>query len=435
MGTRNSIDMENELSNVREQSRVFPRVMSLMNRVDVPTLFLAHREANGRKARGIDGVTKEEYGKNIFDNLEGLVERLKTFKYIPQPVRRVYIPKPNGKQRPLGIPVYEDKLVQAVMAEILNGVYEPRFVDNSFGFRPNRNAHDVVRFVDEAIRRGKTNYVLEADIKGFFDNLDREWLMKFLAHDIADKNFLRYIKRFLKAGVMVEGKGWLNSERGAPQGGVISPILANVYLHYVLDLWVTKVVRKHVKGKMHYCRYADNFLLFFQYEADAKRVMHALQKRLNKFGLEVAEEKTRIIPFSRKMITKDKFEFLGFMFLFVRSRYGNRRLGIITSPKKLKAKRAVLKEWLKHRMHEPIVQTLEKLKLALQGHYNYYGVNGNFISMDKFRWYAMKTTWRTLCRRSQKKSLQWDKFIALWDEFIPTPKITKDIWNWKSTLI
>ena len=321
------------------------------------------------------------------------------------------------------------------MAEILNGVYEPRFVDNLFGFRPNRNAHDVVRFVDEAIRRGKTSYVLEADIKGFFDNLDHEWLMKFLAHDIADKNFLRYIKRFLKAGVMVEGKGWLNSERGAPQGGVISPILANVYLHYVLDLWVTKVVRKHVKGKMHYCRYADDFLLFFQYEADAKRVMHALQKRLNKFGLEVAEEKTRIIPFSRKMITKDKFEFLGFMFLFVRSRYGNRRLGIITSPKKLKAKRAVLKEWLKHRMHESIVQTLEKLKLALQGHYNYYGVNGNFISMDKFRWYAMKTTWRTLCRRSQKKSLQWDKFIALWDEFIPTPKITKDIWNWKSTLI
>lgn len=174
---------------------------------------------------------------------------------------------------------------------------------------------------------------------------------------------------------------------------MISPILANVYLHYVLDLWVMKVVRKHIKGRMHYCRYADDFLLFFQYEADAKRVMHALRKRLNKFGLEVAEEKTRIIPFSRKMVTKDKFEFLGFMFLFVRSRYGNRRLGIITSPKKLKAKRAALKGWLKHRMHDPMVQTLEKLKLALQGHYNYYGVNGNFISMDKFRWYAMKTTW------------------------------------------
>lgn len=186
---------------------------------------------------------------------------------------------------------------------------------------------------------------------------------------------------------------------------------------------------------MHYCRYADDFLLFFQYEADAKCVLAALRKRLNKFSLEVAEEKTRIIPFSKKIDTKNKFEFLGFMFLFVRSRLGRRRFGIITGPKKLKAKRAALKQWLQRRMHAPIVQTLEKLKRALCGHYNYYGVNGNYKSMRKFWWYALAAMWRKLRRRSQKKRIGWDKFWSLWREFIPMPTITKDIWRWESKLI
>ena len=434
MSTRDSRNVANELTDIRDQSRIYSRVTSLMSRVNESALLNAHWKASSRKAVGVDGVGKAEFDVNVFSNVEALVERLKAFKYIPQPVRRVYIPKPNGKQRPLGIPAYEDKLVQTVMADILMQVYEPRFMDNSFGFRPGRSAHDVVKFIDEAVQSSKVNYVLEADIKGFFDNLDQEWLMTFLKHDIADKNFLRYIKRFLKAGVMEE-TGLLESDRGTPQGGVISPVLANVYLHYVLDLWVTKVVRKHVKGKMHYCRYADDFLIMFELEADAVRVMSALRKRLNKFGLEIAEEKTRVFPFGKQTESKEKFEFLGFQFLMVKTRGGRRRLGIQTSPKKLKAKRASVKLFLRRQMHAPIAQTLSKVARALQGHYGYYGVNGNMASMTKFSWYVRGQTWSKLRKRGQKKGMSWVKFCSLWENFVPKPCITKNIWAWESRLI
>lgn len=334
--------MEHELKGIRYQSEKYVKLTTLINRVNEESLKEAHRRQKTGKAVGIDGTTKEGYGRNLDENIRELVKRMRTFKYIPQPVRRTYIPKPNGKVRPLGIPAYEDRLVQSVMAGILNDVYEPRFLDCSYGFRPNRGAHEVVKYINQTIMTKKVNYVLDADIKGFFDNLDQKWLMKFLEHDIADKNFLRYVSRFLKSGIM-ENETILESDKGTPQGGQISPILANVYLHYVLDQWFELVLKKYAKGEIYYVRYADDFLMLFQYEEEAVRVLELLRTRLAKFGLEVAEDKTRILPIGRFKGTKEDFDFLGFTFFNTKTRGGKYRLGVRTSKKKLKMKKQTVK--------------------------------------------------------------------------------------------
>ena len=336
--------MATKAEGIREQSAKYPRVENLMHNVNEETLMSEHRKQNRKKAVGVDGVSKDQYDENAKENIRELVKRMKKFQYKPLPVKRVYIPKANGKKRPLGLPSYEDKLVQGVMADILNDVYEPRFLDCSYGFRENRNAHQVVRYINQTIMCRKVNYVLEADIKGFFDNVDHDWLMKFLEHDIADKNFLRYIKRFLIGGIM-EGTELKESDRGTPQGGLISPVLANVYLHYVLDLWFEKGIKPRLKGEGYYVRYADDFLIMFQYENEAGKVMQALIPRLGKFGLEVAEDKTRILPIGRFKGTKEDFDFLGFTFYNTKTRTGKYRVGVRTSKKKLKAKKQAGKAW------------------------------------------------------------------------------------------
>jgi len=249
--------VEHELRDIRYQSRTYAKLETLMNRVNGGSLKEEHRKQVQRKAVGIDGVTKAEYGEKLDENVTELINRMKKFSYKPQPVRRAYIPKADGKMRPLGIPAYEDRLVQSVMGGILSDIYEERFLDCSYGFRPERSAHQAVKEINQTIMKRKVNYVLEADIKGFFDNVDHDWLMKFLENDIADKNFLRYVKRFLIAGVM-EGTERRESEKGTPQGGQISPVLANVYLHYVLDLWYENLVRERCKGEVYYVRYADD---------------------------------------------------------------------------------------------------------------------------------------------------------------------------------
>ena len=249
--------MEQESKGIRWQSENRRKVQNVMHLINEESLQKEHRKQSGRKATGTDGVTKEDYGEHLDENLTDLMGRMKKFSYKPQAVRRTYIPKANGKMRPLGIPSYEDKLVQGTMAKILNEVYEPRFRDSSYGFRPGRNAHQVVRNMNQTIMTKKVNYVLEADIKGFFDNVDHDWLMKFLGNDIEDKNFLRYIKRFLIAGVMEDGQ-YLASDQGTPQGGLISPVLANVYLHYVLDWWFETCVKPTLEGEAYYIRYADD---------------------------------------------------------------------------------------------------------------------------------------------------------------------------------
>ena len=421
--------METKAAGIREQSAKYSRVQNLMHKVNEETLMSEHQKQSRRKAVGIDGVSKDQYDENAEANIRELMQRMRKFQYRPQPVKRVYIPKSNGKQRPLGLPSYEDKLVQGVVAGILNEVYEVRFLDCSYGFRENRSAHDVVRFINQTIMRKKVNYVLEADIKGFFDNVDHEWLMKFLEHDIDDKNFLRYIKRFLISGV-VEGTELKESDRGTPQGGLISPVLANVYLHYVLDLWFERGVKPKLKGEAYYVRYADDFLIMFQYENEAREVMQALKPRLGKFSLEVAEDKTRILPIGRYKGTKEDFDFLGFTFYNTTTRTGKYRIGVRTSKKKLKAKKQAAKAWLDTRLTKPLAETMKILAAALRGHCNYYGVNGNFHSIQKFWKYVKYSTYRMLNRRDQKGKFRYDKYLRVWNYYISEPHLTTDIWGW-----
>lgn len=276
--------------------------------------------------------------------------------------------------------------------------------------------------------------MLEADIKGFFDNVSHDWMMKFLEHDIADKNFLRYIKRFLIAGVM-EGNERKESDKGTPQGGQISPILANVYLHYALDLWYENLIRKHCKGEVYYVRYADDFLMLFQNENEAQAVMNALKKRLARFNLEVAEEKTRILPIGRFKGTKDDFDFLGFTFFNTHTRGGKYRLGVRTSKKKLKTKKQAAKKWLHDNMHQPIARTMQQIERALQGHFNYYGVSGNLEQIYKFWKYVKHGYYKVLNKRHQKRSMKYRDYLRIWNFYITEPHLTKDIWNWSPKLV
>lgn len=419
---------------IRYQSSKYEKLTTLINRVNEESLIEAHRRQKTGKAAGVDGMTKAAYEEHLEENVADVIKRMKAFKYIPQPVRRTYIPKANGKLRPLGIPAYEDRLVQSVMADILNEVYEERFLDCSYGFRPNRGAHDVVKYINHTVMTKKVNYVLEADIKGFFDNLDQKKLMEFLEHDIADKNFLRYVARFLKSGIM-EGTERRESDRGTVQGGQISPVLANVYLHYVLDQWYEIGLKPKLKGEVYYVRYADDFLFLFQYENEAHLVMQGLKARLSRFGLEVAEDKTRILPIGRYKGTKEDFDFLGFTFFNTKTRNGKYRLGVRTSKKKLKAKKQTVKAWLRTRLTMPVADTMRLINLSLAGHYNYYGVNGNFHAIQTFWKYVKYATYRMLNRRDQKGKFKYDKFLRVWNYYVAKPHLTTDIWNWKPTLI
>jgi RNA-directed DNA polymerase len=418
----------NSYGELRRLSESHAKMQTLMHYVNRENLMAEHRAQVRGKAAGIDGATKESYDAGLEEHVDDLLRRMKSFSYRPQAVRRTYIPKTNGTVRPLGIPAYEDKLVQGVMANVLTEVYEPRFLDCSYGFRPKRNCHDVIREINQTIMIRKVNYILDADIKGFFDNVDHEWLVKFLENDIQDKNFIRYVVRFLKAGVMENGNV-SDSDRGTPQGGLISPVLANIYLHYVLDLWFEKVVKRHLRGEAYLYRYADDFVVLFQYEDDAKRFYEVLLKRLAKFKLAVAEEKTRIIPFGRYRGTKETFDFLGFTHVNAVTRTGKYTVLHLTSKKKLKAKCESAKQWIRWNMHRPVMEIVGKLSRKLIGHYNYYGVNGNLGGLYKFFEYIKRTLYKALRRRGQKHKINWETFERIW-ELIPRPRICKDIWQW-----
>jgi group II intron reverse transcriptase/maturase len=314
--------MENEKAEIARLAEKYGRVQSLMQYVNKRTLGESYRQQPKGKAVGVDGVTKEQYGENLDGNLEDLLMRMKRFSYRPYPVRRAYIPKANGKLRGLGIPSFEDKVVQGVFKEILEAIYEPKFKEFSFGFRPGKSCHDAIQRVNKHIMADKVNYIVDADIKGFFDNIDHDWMIKFLEHDIADKNFIRYIKRFLIGGVMEDGKK-LETDRGSAQGGLISPILANVYLHYALDTWFDYVKEHEFKGEMYIVRYADDFVCLFQYENEAQKFYQMMIERMKKFGLEIADDKSRILPFGRYKGTKEAFDFLGFTHLNGKSHWGS----------------------------------------------------------------------------------------------------------------
>ena len=404
--------MEKEKAEIAQLAEKYGRVESLMQYVNAKTLAESYTRQPKGKAVGVDGVTKEEYGEKLGVNLEDLLVRMKKFSYRPYPVRRAYIPKGNGKLRGLGIPSFEDKVVQGVFKEILEAIYEPKFREFSFGFRPNRSCHDAIQRVNKHIMADRVNYVVDADIKGFFDNIDHEWMVKFLEHDIADKNFIRYIKRFLIGGVMEEGKK-LETDRGTVQGGLISPVLANVYLHYVLDLWFEYVKRREFKGEMYMVRYADDFVCLFQYENEAQKFYRMMIERLGKFGLEIAEDKSRILPFGRYKGTKESFDFLGFTHLNGKSHWGKYCVVHRTSKKKLSQKRQNAKVWLREHMHESIPKTIDSLNKKLIGHYRYYGIYGNWISLKKFYSYVKWELFQTKRRRDQSCWLTWAKFKAI----------------------
>lgn len=302
--------MNTKLDRIAEIARNKPKekFTSLMHLVNKEMLLKCHYELSGNKATGVDDVTKKQYESNLDDNINNLVNRLKSFSYKPQPVRRVYIDKAcSNKKRPLGIPAYEDKIVQSAINKILKSIYEQDLMDSSFGFRENRSCHDALKILDKYLCRRRTNYIVDADIKGFFDNVDHKWMMKFLEHRIDDKNLLRYIARFLKSGVMDNGK-FMKAYEGTPQGGIISPTLANIYLHYVIDIWFNNFIKKRCNGLAYIVRYADDFVCCFQYENEAKAFYGALKVRLEKFGLEIAEDKTKIIYFGMESFYDRKFK-------------------------------------------------------------------------------------------------------------------------------
>jgi len=427
--------MGNDYSKIEYLSEKYDRVQTLMQLVNAEALVEEHKRQKSKKAPGIDGVTKEVYSQNLRANVADLLNRMKSFSYKPQAVRRTYIPKGKNDKRPLGIPCYEDKLVQGVMRHALDAVYEGKFMDFSYGFRRGRNCHKAINAVNQIIMTKKANFVVDADIKGFFNNVSHEWLMKFLEHDIGDKNFLRYIRRFLKSGIMEEMQ-YYESDKGTPQGGLISPVLANIYLHYVLDVWFEHGIKKHFKGEAEIVRYADDFVCFFQYENEAEAFLRLLKERLSKFSLEVAEDKTKLIRFGRFAKQKsadgktESFDFLGFTHYNGTTRKGSYRVIHRTSKKKLKEKKSAVKTWLKENMHGRPSDTIKLLNRKIVGHYAYYGISGNYEGLLKFYRYVTIQFYKTLIRRSQKKWLNYRRYLNLLEKFpIKRPKLYVDIWS------
>jgi RNA-directed DNA polymerase len=386
---------------------------------DLENLRASWNEIDRAAAPGVDGVTKEEYGQNLEENLKGLKERLEQMKYRPKPVRRVYIPKAGStKKRPLGIPSMEDKIVQKAVVRVLEEIYEADFEGSSYGYRPGRTQHQALDELGRTIQQKRVNWVVEADIKGFFDRVKQNWLEKMLEVRIGDPRVLRLIKRMLKAGVMEEGLTTV-SEEGVPQGGPLSPLMSNVYLHYALDIWFERRFRQECKGEGYYIRFADDFLACFQVRKEAEKFLEELKARLGKFGLEIEESKTKLIQFGRyaeqdagkRGGKPEQFDFLGFTHYCGRTRYGAFKVKRRTSKKKYRTKLKEAKEWLKReRNRYKTGELLERAKLKLVGHLNYYAVTDNLPMCQDFSYQYARMVFKWLNRRSQKRSYTWERF-------------------------
>jgi RNA-directed DNA polymerase len=432
--------METKLARIAEIAKREPkeRFTSLYHLLNVELLRQAHEELDPNKATGVDRVTKEEYEQNLEKNLLDLVGRLKRKAYRPQPARRTYIPKDEKSKRPLGIPTHEDKIVQSALNHLLQPIYEQDFMPFSYGFRPGRSCHDALWELDRILHRKPIHFVVDADIKGFFNHVNHDWLMKFLELRIGDPNILRLVRRMLKAGI--EEDGTLEpTEEGTPQGSIISPLLANIYLHYVLDLWFEKRIKRQSRGEAYIIRYADDFVCCFQYEEDARAFYKALRERLAQFGLSIAEDKTKIIRFGRHAEDWHEkngggkpgtFTFLGFTHYCGRSRKGAFQAKRKTSAKKYRSKIKDFKGWMKLHRHDKIEETMKTIRQKLIGHYQYYGMTHNFPSITKFKNEITKILFKWLNRRSQKKSFTVAQFVEfLKRNPLPEPKIYKSIYR------
>lgn len=433
----------------RDPSLRFNNLMHLVNPISLRDNFKTLKKG---KAVGVDGLSLNVYGARLDDHVEDLLRRMKQMSYRPQPVRRVYIPKENGKQRPLGIPAIEDKMVQSVFTQILTAIYEQDFLDNSYGFRPGRNCHQALAHIDKAIRLNPVMYVIDADIRSFFDNVDHQKLLSLLEKRISDRKFLRYIVRMLKSGIMEEGKH-LPTERGTPQGGICSPVLANIYLHYALDLWVERVVKPASRGYVELVRYADDFVVLVENKEEALKLLEVLEKRLKRYGLELSQEKTRLIKFGKGVKKEEKrngpgggndippgtFNFLGFTHYMGKSRKGKFKVGRKTEKKRFGRGLDKVKRFLRqNRNRLTQAEIWKRVGQMLIGHYQYYGVSDNSEQIALFLYRVERLLFKWLNRRSQRRSMNWEKFSRYKRIFpLPRPRIYCNLYRigpWKELL-
>lgn len=422
--------MTTKLERISELSRNNPdmKFSSIGHLIDKDMLRTCHAKMDGSKAVGIDGTNKADYDSNLEENIDTLVSRLKSRQYRPKPARRVEIPKDNGKTRPLSIYSYEDKLVQEALRELLEAIFEPHFYNNMWGFRPNRNCHGAIQNLNDMIEGHKTNYVLDADIKGFFDNLSHDWIMRFIGSRVSDPNILRLTKRMLKAGMLEDG-GFVVDDFGAGQGSVCSPIIANIYMHYVLVWWFNERIKPSMRGYCDVVVYADDFVCCFQYKNEAEIFHKRLKKRMKFFGLTLEESKTRLLEFGRFATENLKregkkpetFDFLGFTHYCSTSRNGKFRVKRQTASKKFRKKCKEINVRIREMRYEKKVFIIKAVNQMLVGYYHYYGITDNYRMMDNFRMRVIKILFFWMNRRSQRKSYTWDRF----NEFLRNNPIAK----------
>jgi RNA-directed DNA polymerase len=430
-------DMSPGLLKVVERAQREPegRFHALAHLIDMPALERAYRRQRADAAVGIDGVTKEQYGQALEVNLQDLHARLKAQRYRHQPIRRVHIPKAQGKTRPIGISAFEDKVVQDAVREVLEAIYEQDFLDCSYGFRPGRSAHDAVRTLEQIVHQGEVRWIFEADIVSFFDSLDRTELKKMLAVRVADGSLLRLIGTCLHVGVL-DGEAVVEPELGTVQGSVLSPLLGNIYLHYVLDRWFATEVKPRLRGQTTLLRYCDDFIIGFEREEDARRVRVVLEKRLERFGLTLHPDKTRLLPFWRPPTTQQSgqgpatLDFVGFTFYWRRTRTGRWRMGCKTRRASLRRAKQAIYDWCRRHRHQSVEAQHAALSRRLRGHFNYFGVNGNFQSLLRLVGATKRAWYKWLCRRSQRKRLTWERFTEfLRQRPLPRPRIMVRIWS------
>lgn len=432
-GRSAGLGVSSDLDRVRQVARKDKdvRFTALLHHVSVDRLREAYRAIRPGAAPGVDGVTWRDYGQDLEARLLGLHARVQRGAFRAMPARRVFIPKADGRLRPLGVTALEDKIVQRALVEVLSAVYEQDFLGFSYGFRPGRSPHDALDALSVAITRRKVSWVLDADISSFFTSLDRGWLERFLEYRIADRRVLRLIQKWLNAGVIEDGE-WSNAESGTVQGASISPLLANVYLHYVFDLWAEQWRRRNAHGDVIVVRFADDYVTGFQYRDDAERFLADLRGRFARFGLELHPEKTRLIEFGRFAAhdragrgerKPETFEFLGFTHICATDRHGRFKLKRVTSKKKMRAKLKSVKTEMRRRMHLPIPDQGAWLARVLAGHYRYYAVPDNSQALGQFRNEVVRHWRTTLGRRSQKGYVTWDRMGRLTDRWLPRPRI------------
>ena len=414
-------------------NEVFTSIYHLINKELLEECF---HELDGNKATGIDKITKDEYLMNKEENLEILLNKLKNKSYKPSPARKVNIPKSNGKVRGLAIANFEDKIVQLALKKLIEAIYEPKFTNDMFGFRPNRGCHDALRQITIDIEGHFTNYVVEADIKGYFDNINHNKLIDCLKLHIKDPNVIKLVKKFLKAGILEKGKFQIG-EYGTPQGSILSPVLANIYMYYLLIIWFEDTIKKESKGFASIINYADDFICCFQNKNEAERFYkELLPNRLKSGGLELAEDKTRMIAFGRFAITNCKngkpktFDFLGFTHYCSTSKNGKFRVKRKTSSKKFRKKLSEFNVWCKKNRNLKLDEIMITFKKKLIGHYNYFGITDNYHMIQKYQWLMYKTLFKWLNRRSQRESYTWEEFLQMTKEYnIPKAHICVSIYN------